>query len=909
MIKTFLYIILVLLIIKLYNLDISKNISNNSPKKIMYVLISIILGVLIINWLLPNKKNIENFPNNPLASNAAAIASNIADSTKPIDYHKLLINTSTYDATYIAKLVSWNRIQYTILQFDGFMNLSASQITLINPVQIPLIINSVKVNILGINHHIIPLNEVQILALTPEQITYLTEDQLRSYIKEGAKTTQFFTYLSLYQTSILTPNQIKMINFNLPMTFIKINVLTLEQIQVLDSTQLNSKYYNNSKYILNDLTLYQISTLLPSQIALISTILIPVLDLDFIPTLSPEQIRALTISQIKALTDNQIRSLRPSQLAALSKTQITNLNNISLTQTLDYDNLDMPDLSCININTRQKCCIIPESTAPSKPLVSTDITPDIISTNIISKLNDYQIAPLTKYQLSGLSQTQIHSLSTAMIKLIPANMIQYIHLNYLTITQLNSLTELQIKALTASQIGSLNNYKISNLSTSVISKIDATKLSSLNTKNLTKSQIQALTIDQINTLLDIQYYTILNVKQQNILSPLQISYIRPEMIHLIQSRIRYLTLDQLSALTINQIKQLQPNQILDFNPKAFTPLTISLLTYLPDPTVAPTPIITCAPCKSAPKCTNAPPCPNCTQGPGPNCTKGPEPNCTKGPEPNCTQGPCPNCTQGPGSNCTQGPVSNCTQGPVPKDETNAPESNPPDSKLPEIIESMSNSTPAPTIPFTPSHTLETTLYLLSLTWLKTTQIYNVNLVNTPLTGPQIFLLSPFQIYALTANRPNIRELQLSFLLPSQIVALYPDNINYLSDVQILSIHTTQIPFLTIPQIRKLTPTQIKIMSPTQIQSFTPNQISAFNIDQVLSISFQYYKNLLKAGQPYERIAPNKPVLNSLYLKQTIELTKILSKTSPITKLTSDQRQIITESATNKDQLKILTPYF
>ena len=906
MIKTFLYIILVLLIIKLYNLDISKNISNNSPKKIMYVLISIILGVLIINWLLPNKKNIENFPDNPLASNAAAIASNIADSTKPIDYHKLLINTSTYDATYIAKLVSLNRIQYTTLPFDGLMTLSASQITLINPVQIPLIINSEKVDILGIKHHIIPLNEVQILALTPEQITYLTEDQLRSYIKEGTKTTQFFTYLSLYQTSILTPNQIKMINFNLPMTFIKINVLTLEQIQVLDSTQLNSKYYNNSKYILNDLTLYQISTLLPSQIALISTILIPVLDSDFIPTLSPEQIRALTISQIKALTDNQIRSLRPSQLAALSKTQITNLNNISLTQTLDYDNLDMPNLSCININTRQKCCIIPESTAPSSPLVSTDITPDIISTNIISKLNDYQIAPLTKYQLSGLSQTQIHSLSTAMIKLIPANMIQYIHLNYLTITQLNSLTELQIKALTASQIGSLNNYKISNLSTSVISKIDATKISSLNTKNLTKSQIQALTIDQINTLLDIQYYTILNVKQQNILSPLQISYIRPEMIHLIQYRIRYLTLDQLSALTINQIKKLQPNQILDFNPKAFTPLTISLLTYLPDPTVAPTPIITCAPCKCAvcvvaPKCTNAPACPNCTQGPGPNCTQGPCPNCTQGPEPNCTQGPKPN--------CTQGPEPNCTQAPGPKDESNLPPNPPPNP--PEIIESMSNYPPAPDIiPFTPSHTLETTLYLLSLTWLKTTQIYNVNLVNTPLSLVQLLLLSPFQMYALTANRPNIRELPLfSFLLPSHIVALYPDNIDNLSDDQILSINKTQIPFLTIPQIKKLTPTQIKIMTSTQIQSFTPNQISAFTTSQVLSISFQYYKNLLKAGKPYERIVPNKPVLNSLYLKQTIELTKILSKTSPITKLTSDQRQIITESVTNKEQLKILTPYF
>jgi len=187
MFKYFLYIILVLWVIKMYNL--------NKTKNILYASISIILGVFIINWLFPDKNtNIENFGRIiKQASTKTELekryCKNICKS--PFSCNPNTVNPNTVDCNIYFESVS----AVTDKQLAGLFiknSLEPSEIREITPERIAIIIQMILPD--------------EISQIKSEKITALTSQQLNAII---SKLTQSqIAKLTTVQIGGITPQQI-----------------------------------------------------------------------------------------------------------------------------------------------------------------------------------------------------------------------------------------------------------------------------------------------------------------------------------------------------------------------------------------------------------------------------------------------------------------------------------------------------------------------------------------------------------------------------------------------------------------------------------------------------------------------------------------------------------------------------
>lgn len=267
MIKYLLYLILILWITQIYKLNTTNNI--------LYALVSIILGLILINWLFTNTSfekfsNVNIFANDCVDGNLVNCPSGFS-----CNYN---INPSQPDKYWcnINQEISLLTIDQINSILDNNPNaLNQSQINELDSLQIGGL-SIVKLNLI-------------FKYLSAEQISFLN-------------IIEHIPYLSLKQINSLTTSQIQ------ALTTSQIQSLTVSQIQTLDPSQIQAltiPQINALSLNITNLTNLQISELSPSQISALSPSQLQTI-VDFNKKTDPSNVITFSSSQLNALSELQL---------------------------------------------------------------------------------------------------------------------------------------------------------------------------------------------------------------------------------------------------------------------------------------------------------------------------------------------------------------------------------------------------------------------------------------------------------------------------------------------------------------------------------------------------------------------------------------------------------------------------
>ena len=293
MIKYLLYLILVLCVIKIYNL--------NNFNNVLCASISIILGVLIINWLFPDKNmNIENFKYLKSPNSGYDTSKQCEDNCKIKDLNcnqnVNVANPNKYYCSISKETNQLNSDEIIYLINNSIYDLHIQELTNTQ-------LQSIPINLLPklTPTHLSKLSSTQITDGLKTNIKYLNFNQLSLL-----EFSNLITIINIITISLLTPPPLPTLSPNIQskqdglteriksLTPEEIKLLTGEQITVLTPTQIS------------ELTVSQISAIIEEQIYI----------------LSPQQVVMMTLDQIKALSIDQIKYFNFNQLSNISNDKL-----------------------------------------------------------------------------------------------------------------------------------------------------------------------------------------------------------------------------------------------------------------------------------------------------------------------------------------------------------------------------------------------------------------------------------------------------------------------------------------------------------------------------------------------------------------------------------------------------------
>ena len=332
MIKYLLYLILVLWVIKMYNL--------NKINNVLYASISIILGVIIINWLFPDKiMNVENFTDLEIINVTPQQISGLSTT---------YINQILPNQIYL--LTQWQVAGLTtdqIISLDKtkLFNLRLDQLLLVTPgnfIKIKEIFNNNN-PLIGITPNQSPPPQ---LILTP--IAVLNSVNINNYKN-----------LSQNQIAGLTPTQVS--NLRQPqmkdLSPLKISAFSVNTISSLHPT------------IFTGLTINQISALRKEQLQQITKLQAQEIDPAKISAINPY---AISSTFIKVLSPLQISALTPLQISTLDQEQINSLDKILLSFRFNQINIGNSSILIFNYLTNNIILPTPIQKALQETITSRD---------------------------------------------------------------------------------------------------------------------------------------------------------------------------------------------------------------------------------------------------------------------------------------------------------------------------------------------------------------------------------------------------------------------------------------------------------------------------------------------------------------------------------------------------------